>query len=652
MSDPKQTAQRTPTRTQMSRISSNSRSPGGNVTNRSSSVRGTSGRPSRGGTSRSGSQSSLLSTHVLTDDAGDEDARAEHTAILEEFRSRVQRAEVASEEYQKQLSMLQARLDESHQSHGRLEDQLHEKVEKVEELEAERVRAARQKRDLERLFDEERTSMIRDREEQRAEQEDLREVVVRLKESLSMKDKELTETKAAGDFRQLAETPGSDQFAPTLTGPSAEQPSDELVKAVEQKDQVIKSLRIELAEAQIKIMEIDSMGDGKLHDLERALMDVKITNARLMEDNESFQLLLSEKTLNGDFSKADAMQTSEGLGSLAEELGTEDIESAEGKSDDFRKLEMEVKSLKDQNKALALYIENIIGRLLSHKEFENLLDRTPDLMSGKPVVNNANTDKELPPPPTEKDLTEGSTGSSFLQRARSVVAGPSKPRPRPMSQISQASGTPGPASPAMASGPTAPNEDPAKAPSILLGRSSSVRTGTHTRTQSDMPPATPIVNQMYRGPPSSGSSAAGPMMSPSISSSFTNATRTSFFAPPAPGPTALANPAPSSRAPSGTGSRNSTSEHRPGSSSGSTFSDGSGEAVGSPPRAGSVANNYTGAVMTQNRLRPLRLVQENPELESRRKEDEATAARKKANRTSWMPTWMGQRNFSGGESNS
>jgi hypothetical protein len=45
-------------------------------------------------------------------------------------------------------------------------------------------------------------------------------------------------------------------------------------------------------------------------------------------------------------------------------------------------------------------------------------------------------------------------------------------------------------------------------------------------------------------------------------------------------------------------------------------------------------NNYTGAVMTQNKLRPLRLVSDAAKLE------EEEAARKKANRASWIPGWF------------
>jgi hypothetical protein len=553
---------------------------------------------------------------TASDDADDEEAaRAEHNSLMEELRSRVQKAETASEEYQRQLNLLQARLDESQHEHGQLEDRLHQSNGRIEELESDQAQAKRQKRDMEDLWETERTAIMQDSAELEAREEGLVAANQRLKETLAQRemrnsldgDKALSRTSSGG-----LET---GQFAPQS---SLQRSNSKDHARLMQKDRVIESLRLELAEAQIKIMEMDSMGGGQIHELEKKLLEVQITNARLMEDNESFQLLLSEKTLNGDFSKSEAMQPSSGLGSLAEELGSEELESADGKSDDSRRHEAEVKSLKDQNKALALYIENIIGRLLQHKEFENILDKTPDLISGAPRrPSTPNTDKELPPPPPPKDEAQP---SGFLQRARSVVAGPAR-RPRPTSQMIQPTAPP----------PNASNGDPTTAPSIPLSRSQPVSTrgGGHKRSQSEMPNAAPIVNQMYRGPPSTGS--GGPLMSPGISPGVTTVTRTSFFAPSATGASLTATPS----APSG--NRNSASHERnPGSSSNSTFSDHSG-GIDSPPRTSAGATNYTGAVMTQNRLRPLRLVQENPVKEE---DPAAVAARKKANRGSWMPAWM------------
>lgn len=617
---------------------------------RTSSNRGGLGRPARGGANKSSAQTSFLAH----DESNDEEARAEHTSLLEELRNRVQKAESASEEYQKQLNLLQARLDESQQSHGQLEDQLHEKKDQVEELEVEKIQATRQKRDLEKIFEQERATMLKDREERQAEADTLQMTIGRLKASLSQKEQEIAAEREAAASRMHTELNSEgDQFAPSSSQKSTE-PSDQM-KTIEQKDRVIKSLRMELAEAQIKIMEIDTMGDGKTQDLEKALLEAKINNARLMEDNESFQLLLSEKTLNGEFGKGEIMQGTSGLGSLAEELGTEDIESAEGKSEEYRRLEAEIKSLKEQNKALALFIDNIIGRVLSHKDFENVLDKDPDLMSGKPNVSRVDTDKDLPPPPPEKDSIADSSATSFLQRAKSVMGGgPNKPRPRPTSQVPPIPVGNAPSQPA------GPNEDPSTAPSIPLGRSQSVsaRGGIHRRAQSELPSAAPIVNQMYRGPPSSGSVA--PMLSPGLSPQLHP--RTSFFSPaPASSSTAAAmsNLPRSDAAPrSASASHVSRHERNPGSGdSGSTLSDRSGGAVDSLPMnsaagaagTGAPANNYTGAVMTQNRLRPLRLVQENPDME--KKDDlAAIAARKKANRGSWMPTWMAQRATNGAES--
>ena len=164
-----------------------------------------------------------------------------------------------------------------------------------------------------------------------------------------------------------------------------------------------------------------------------------------------------------------------GLGSLAEEL-----ESAEGESENYRKLEIEAKTLKEQNKALTLYVENIIGRLLSHKEFENVLEKNPDLMSGKPperpsttessasyaaLTSNSkhvNADKELPPPPPPKDsepLVEQQAPTTFLQRARSVVGGPKRARPMSINFGSLINSNPAPDEPIQEAAPPSHEED-------------------------------------------------------------------------------------------------------------------------------------------------------------------------------------------------
>ena len=630
------------TRTPNSKTSP-AKSPNMNGVGRSPSLRGSLSRPGRGGTSRSSPQPSSLSVSGPgVEGISEDEAKAEYQTLLDEMRERLRKVESAYEESQQQVGLMQTRLDESQQYHNHLEDQLHAKEGNVQVLEAEKGEMSQKRRDLETLYESERAALFKEKEEQSSREVEMQDTIRRLKDSLSHRgDRPSTDGQAttkdgeaylkADSSTDLSMPPEIDsQFAPPSSPPQAS--SEELVKAVATKERVIKSLRLELAECQIKIMEIDSIGGGNVRELEKKLVEIQIENARLQEDNESFQLLLSEKTLNGEFSKSDALQSASGLGSLAEELGSDDLENVDGqpkspKSDSTKRMEIEINRLMDQNKALSLYIEKIIGRLLQHKDFETIFDKDPSLLAGVPHPASdspqINTEKELPPPPPQDDTNKG---PGFLQRAGTVIRGASR-RPRPLSQIQTATEQP-------LATPPGPNENPSTAPSIPLGRTTSVR-NSHKRTNSDMPNAAPIVNQMYRGPSPSGLSA--PLGSPGLSPAGSTAARNSFFS------SAASNANPSARVASGGASRTSTHEKPPGSSSNSTFSEHSGGVDGSPPRT----NNYPGgAVMTQSRLRPLRLVQENKD------EDgvAATAARKKANRTSWMPqmpNWMAQRNGGG-----
>lgn len=419
---------------------------------------------------------------------------------------------------------------------------------------------------------------------------------------------------------------------------------------------MIESLRRELAEAQNKLVEMENMGGHRIQEMERTLLEIRMTNARLMEDNESFQLLLGEKTLNGDFTKPEFVQGpsaatgTSGLGSLAEEL-----ESAEGESENYRRLEIETKSLRDQNKALTLYIEKIISRVLQHDNFETILDTKADPVTGAQNNGTGDKHKDLPPPPPKDEEAP----PSVLKRAMSAVAGRSRPtsqvilpahgvqppweglarKPRPMTQV-------------FTSAPehvSTPNEDQATAPSVPLGRGHK-RTGSE---KSETGNAAIVVNQMYKG-------LDGPR-SPALSPGGTTP-RTSYFTPSAlvgttnnSGNGNLAIRAPSASRTTSSSRVPSSSQTKPdraGSSSNSAFSRDSGE-VPSPPRNSAGNTNYTGAVMTQSKLRPLRLVQENQDMEgapiSRRAEliSEDDMARKKANRGSWMG-WFNRGKDEGG----
>lgn len=403
------------------------------------------------------------------------------------------------------------------------------------------------------------------------------------------------------------------QFAPSSQ--LERSPSRNNSQLLLQKDKLIESLRLELAESQIKLVELENKGGGRQQELERELLEARMANARLMEDNESYQLLLSEKTLNGDFTKGDFLHNAAPGGSQGRQSSLADeLESVgEGSAAEIRKLEAEIRNLKDQNKALTLYIERIIGRLLQHEGFEKILDKNEN---PAPTTTTSKTDKELPPAPPEKD----GQSSTLLQRAKSVVTGQTTNRPRPKPRPSSVMQAP-------TSAPSA-FENPETAPSIPLTRAPSIR--AHRRTRSDQPTdgtAAAVVGQMYRGPSSARSASGGPM---SPTTMGPGSRQSGIF-----GSNYISGVGAGRRAPS----QSSQPERKRLSSSDSVSSDANAEvsstgAVSTPPsRNSSGMTNYTGAVMMQNKLRPLRLVQENQE------EDEA--AKKKANRNSWIP-WFGR----------
>jgi hypothetical protein len=391
------------------------------------------------------------------------------------------------------------------------------------------------------------------------------------------------------------------QFAP----PSGLNRSDSRnnSKLVLQKDKLIESLRLELAEAQIKLVESENMGGGRMQEVERLLLEARMTNARLMEDNESYQLFLSEKTLAGDFTKSDFMGSAANQDALsalegrtaAPSLADELSDAADGESENYRRLEAELKSAKSENKALTLYINKIIERLLQHQDFEAILDQSSDF---KPGVN---TEKELPPPPPK----EQASGASILQRAKSVAMGATR-RPRPQSFM-----------------PAATNSalsDPDTAPSIPFGlnRANSFRTGRPMSEQyTGGTGAASVVNQMYKGG----------QTSPPLHGPQTPRHSQSFFAPPSTG----GNPNAQHRVPSN--GQVPTSGNFPGMKSETSSTSGdSGDITTppsqSPPRGAEKATTFAG-----NKPRPLRLVQDNSGMRKTSSENDDD---KKAKRASWM----------------
>jgi hypothetical protein len=314
--------------------------------------------------------------------------------------------------------------------------------------------------------------------------------------------------------------------------------ADELLRSTQEKDSVIEALRLELAEFHLKAAEHEHIGDSQLHMLERQVTDYKLQNARLQEENESFQMLLSEKTLKGDFlTESRSLEDTTGMSNLAEELESAN-DDPDTQTEAYKRLEAELKAAKEENKGLTLYVDKIIGRILQHEGFEHIIVNAKDDKSMPPPPPSKPTpkpiEKDLPPPPPAQDDSGAPTAAAsvsnaaqgFLKRAGSLMSRSGNARPsRPISYAQPVST------------PTA-NENPQTAPSIPLTRG-------HRRARSDQAQqdlgAAAVVQQMNRGSPLR--TVSGGAMSPGVSPLSPSLQPRSGYFPNAP-PT-------SNRAPSG-----------------------------------------------------------------------------------------------------
>lgn len=626
-----------------------------------------------------------------------EDQKAELQSRLDELQERLHQAEQACEESEKQSAILQKKLDEAQRDLAQLEESVHEQSEKIEELENEKKENLRARRELEQIYEAERAQAMKEKEESQQREEDLQHSLQRMKEALAQRElragledgpgrPSVSRNSSFARSSNPSPNPESAGNAAQFAPPASLQRSDSRSssKLLMQKDKIIEELKMDLAEAQLKLAEADNLGGGRLLQLQKEMYDIKMQNARLMEENESFQLLLTEKTLNGDVAHSDLLRPPSERGgsrppsrqpnagasgtSLADELENHvesdsmDQDGALGVGDEqTKRLQSEVNSLKDQNKALTLYINNIISRLLQHEQFEQILDKTPDLMAGPGAASKrgsgmvANTEKELPPPPPPKDERAGDQQESqgFLQRAKSVMGGAA--RRRPMSTMVAPSDQERLVLQLKADEQGKLTENPDTAPRVPLGRSSSTR--GHRRANSEMPGAAHIVTSMYRGPSPSLQGPASPgLTSPTGRSSFFNSAQPLAHRMPSGGVVPTIAEAESAAGKENTypGPQRDSKLSAHGSQRNSVISNPSGDlnedgggGPASPPRSttssGDRESRSGGAIMMGSKPRPLRLVQEAAE----EKEE-----RKLANRGSWFG-WMNKgmvpiRSVSGG----
>ncbi|KHJ30064.1 putative m serotype protein [Erysiphe necator] len=241
----------------------------GSVVTRSRSVRSPAPATNRASISRFNNINVKASQATANPEPEDE-PRNVNAELLEDLSERLRKSEELSNEHQKQIQALQSRLEETTKEKVSLEEKVHENEERIEILENEKREAIRSKRELEAIYEAEKASVIKEREEASNREEELQMIIQRLKESQN------TQLNGDEEFRTNRR---SNNTSPNLENgqftTSGLNRSDSLnnSKLLLQKDRLIESLRMELAECQTKIVESENTGENRLQDIVLNLLD-------------------------------------------------------------------------------------------------------------------------------------------------------------------------------------------------------------------------------------------------------------------------------------------------------------------------------------------------------------------------------------------
>lgn len=122
------------------------------------------------------------------DVARDEAIRAEMVVIIDDLRERLAQAESSSETNKRQVEVLQSKLDDALQEQAKLEEKVHESEEQIEALSNEKRDAARQMREMETIYEAERSAMTNEKEDFANREEEMQTIIQRLKDSLAQRN--------------------------------------------------------------------------------------------------------------------------------------------------------------------------------------------------------------------------------------------------------------------------------------------------------------------------------------------------------------------------------------------------------------------------------------------------------------------------------
>ncbi|KAI8968993.1 hypothetical protein BDF20DRAFT_838968 [Mycotypha africana] len=196
-------------------------------------------------------------------------------------------------------------------------------------------------------------------------------------------------------------------------------------RTIKAQDKLILELKTEIEKQKALLQEAQKetqLQSLKVVHLEHEIASIKQLNRSLMEDNESYQILLHEKTMNGEFMMNPIMQVDNDISlkvssnnnnlAMKESASTSSSNSGGGglnlaaelassipdwpsKNDTesdktIQELNDEIKTLQDTNRALQLYMNKILMKIINNKQLVDVLSiDQPSSKPSKEAVNEA-----------------------------------------------------------------------------------------------------------------------------------------------------------------------------------------------------------------------------------------------------------------------
>ncbi|KAF8140140.1 hypothetical protein EV363DRAFT_1311760 [Boletus edulis] len=233
------------------------------------------------------------------------------------------------------LSTAEARLNDLYADQARMEEEMAARIEVAEKLRAQVRELEKEKRDVQRRYNEQTSTFEAERQAFYDNEQHLKSRIQSLTQA----------RKQADQFRPLETEP---EYAPEQSHSPTEPPE---VAPPHSEPAEMTALRLELSTLSTSYSSLQST----LMLLQTQLVDLKRVNNHLQEDNESYMILLREKTLSGQF---DLMKQVGGAPSSTS--GVEEDEDDTTDENDMSSLRME------------------------EEEGEDVLDHSPDRHSDSP----------------------------------------------------------------------------------------------------------------------------------------------------------------------------------------------------------------------------------------------------------------------------